>query len=237
MKYLTGKEISDGTDALKKKFQNWDSWTLRRGGAKEIIRKYVIPSSDLEVLDCGTGNGSFLRQLHSMGFTKLNGLDIDNYLSEDAKVLIQDFQKADLSFNQLSYGDNTFDLITAWCVIPHLENPFHYIREARRILKVGGMLIFSTINIASPGHRKYFSKHGEFPGYHARNNHISMITKGTLRKVIGVSFNIVGEEYLILPRIFKGFRGFFRKIGYSLFKNYFQKRWGAKMVYILQKTA
>ncbi len=235
MEYLTNKEIENKTGTLKGKFQTWDSWTLKQGNAEEIIRKYIPLSDDLEILDCGTGNGTFLKQLHTLGFTKLYATDIDNYLSDEARGFVKDFQKVDLSFDRLSYGDNKFDLITAWCVIPHLENPFHFMREVHRLLKPGGLFIFSTININSGGHRKYFYQNGELPGYHEKNNHISIITNKVLRKTAQKYFDFIGLEELIAPRIFKGALGRFRKIAFFFFKNYLQKRWGAKIAYILRR--
>lgn len=168
-------------------------------------------------------------------------MDIDDYIDPEYKKILKEFKTADLSYDKLPWQDNFFDLLTAWCLVPHLENPFNFIREAHRVLKTSGMLIFSSINVTSPSHKKYFYKTGDFPGYHERNNHISVITPAIFKKTILRYFDLVGTEYFITPRIFDGFRGRIRRVVYDLFakvprlKLWLDQRWGAKIFYILKK--
>jgi len=49
----------------------------------------------------------------------------------------------------LPYQDNTFDVVFCTEVVEHTFNPIHIIREVNRVLKKGGIFIFSVPNVAA----------------------------------------------------------------------------------------
>ncbi|MDP3800217.1 MAG: class I SAM-dependent methyltransferase, partial [bacterium] len=170
------------------------------------------------------------------------GVDIDDYLSPDNRPLIKEFKTADLSFDKIPWPDASFNVVTAWCVLPHLENPHNFVREAYRVLDSNGLYIISLVNIISWPNRKYFLTHREFPSYHANNNHIAFFTPSVFKKTVLKYFELIGTEYFITPRIFYGFKGNIRKyllkISYAISDSiggFLTARWGAKVVYILKK--
>lgn len=74
------------------------------------------------------------------------------------------------------YPDNFAHDILSVEAIEHLENPWHHFREAKRILKPGGVLILTTPNILSPKSREmwpYFNWFG--PGEWEKGEHINPI--------------------------------------------------------------
>ena len=243
MEYLNPKEIIASQKSIKEKLSKFVGPTIRHKSGIKFFSKYVGNiKKDVNVLDCGIASGGFAKDLYEAGYKNIYGVDIDNYLSPDNKPLIKEFKTADLSFDKIPWPDNSFKVVTAWCVLPHLENPHNFVREAHRVLESGGLYIISLVNIFSWPNRKYFLIHKEFPSYHVNNNHITLFTPAILKKTVLKYFDLVGTEYFITPRIFYGLRGYIRK--YLLSALYFvsqsmgdslRARWGAKIVYILRK--
>jgi ubiquinone/menaquinone biosynthesis C-methylase UbiE len=232
MEYLSPEEIKQN-DEIKTRLGKWISPTIRFGFSDYLVNKYISKDS-FKLLDCGTASGEFahiVKSLKPKG--EVYGVDIEDYRTK--KELFDGFYKVDLNIQKLPFADNSLDYITAWCVIPHLENPFNFIREANRVLKHGGLFVFSIINIISHGHRKHFYRTGEMPGFHERNNHIYLLTPTILKKTALKYFDLIGNEYLISPSIFKGLKGWGRKLLHKFFPNHMDKRWGAKVFYILKK--
>ncbi len=241
MEYLSKKELQEKNHEVRDRLIKFVGPTVRHKHAISVFNKYVSLASKPKILDCGVASGGFVDDLRAAGFREIYGVDIGDYLPEEKRPLFKDFKTADLSFDKIPWEDNFFDAMTAWCVVPHLENPYNFFREAARTLKTGGLLIISLINIASSPNRKYFLKHGEFPGFHERNNHITFFTESVFQKTVLKYFDRAGIEYFITPRIFDGFRGKIRKLISGLaslrpsWKEALENRWGPKIIYVLKK--
>jgi SAM-dependent methyltransferase len=97
----------------------------------------------LRVLDIPSGAGAFTNRLLNQQM-EVHSADIDNLM----QVANANFRRADMN-ERLPYEDNFFDAVVCIDGIEHLENPFYFIRECRRVIKSGGRLILSTPNINS----------------------------------------------------------------------------------------
>ena len=203
--------------------KSYTSWTVKEF-ASDILKKYGKGGL---LLDCGCSSGEFLKKAETLGYKPI-GLDIKNDLKYDYPFLKVDLNK------EIIKTDQKFDVLSAFCVVPHLENPYHFFREAHRILKPNGYFIFSTVNVSSHGHRQYFLKHGDLPGYHEKNNHIFILTPALMKKALLSDFELIAKEYLLHPGIFEGFRGRLRSLAIKFFPD-LRIRWTAKVVYILRK--
>jgi 2-polyprenyl-3-methyl-5-hydroxy-6-metoxy-1,4-benzoquinol methylase len=158
MKYYDPEELSSIKDELRETFsKDGSSLIINTGRARQVVSLYARKGD--AILDVGCGKGEFLKQLHDDGFTNLHGLDFDPYHD----VLLQSFKSADLSWDKMPWTDNSFDVVSGWEVIEHLENPPHFLREMRRILKPGGRLILSTPNVDGLYNRFVFLKSGDMP--------------------------------------------------------------------------
>jgi|GEM_PF-1727660 len=155
--------------------------------------------SELHALDCGTASGYFAEELGRIGIRTIAAVDIDDYRASEIRErgLIRDFQTADLSSDPLPWPDASFDLVTAWCVLPHLENPFHFVREVARVLKPGGIFFWSMPNVASLLSRKNFLRSGELERYSTKNNHIAIFTPALVEKIFSPAFRIRAREYTL----------------------------------------
>ncbi|MEK7590450.1 MAG: class I SAM-dependent methyltransferase [Patescibacteria group bacterium] len=191
MNYFTPEEIKNNKNVIKMATRS-----LPLKGRVTSIFKDHVKSSDAVVLDVGTGRGFFLSELFKGGYKNLYACDIDNYLSEEVKPILKNFQAIDLNFEKLPWPDNFFDAITAWEVLEHLENPHNAIREINRVLKPGALFMFSVPNIFHIVSRLIFLKRGVFPRWNMTNNHISVFPHGIFEKAFLKYFNLIKEGYV-----------------------------------------
>lgn len=96
------------------------------------------------ILDVGSGYGFFLAEAKNRGFQVL-GVEPSRAASEYCKkhfgieVLAEDFLGATLPAA-------SFDVITLWNVLDHLENPLAILHEISRVLRPGGAVLIRLPN-------------------------------------------------------------------------------------------
>lgn len=243
MKYFTAEELKNSKkDEVSKHLSKLSGKNVRYNLSFDVFKKYVSDKSS-KVLDLGTASGSFLQQLHDDGYQNLYAHDIDSYLPEERKKIIQEYKIAELSTQPLPWPDNNFDVVTAWCVLPHLENPFYAARDVHRILRKDGLFIFTALHLASKASIDYFKKYKNFGSYRETNNHIALLPDSVVRKTMLKFFDLVGVDYLVIPKIFDGWHGKIRKILFNLasknlkLEKALKKRWGYNICYILRKRS
>jgi SAM-dependent methyltransferase len=108
----------------------------------------LVPSLGLcpgaRLLDAPCGAGALTRSLAAAGCEVL-GVDMEDGAADS---LAERFSQADLE-KPLPFGDASFDAVLSVEGIERLENHFGFLRELRRILRPGGVLVLTTPNIAS----------------------------------------------------------------------------------------
>jgi 2-polyprenyl-3-methyl-5-hydroxy-6-metoxy-1,4-benzoquinol methylase len=100
-----------------------------------------------KLLDVGCGNGVRLARLRSMGW-EVYGQDVDRvavtYAHETFGIEAHLGRLEDMAFEERS-----FDCITLNHVIEHAHDPLALLTQARRLLKVGGLIVIVTPNTSS----------------------------------------------------------------------------------------
>lgn len=168
-------------------------WVLEAGFLNEFIEKNIPKES--HVVDIGCGPGHWLLYLHENGYKNIHGVDLDDYLVFDEIKKLGVHRKVDLTHQNLPFEDNSVDVILCMQVFEHLENAFHFERECRRVLKPGGLLIFSYPYGWSIQSRLKFLFKGNVIGYRMENSHINFLTKDIFAKCFLKDFRIIREEY------------------------------------------
>jgi ubiquinone/menaquinone biosynthesis C-methylase UbiE len=136
-----------------KKYWNWrsKSFLTDRSVAiakqwESILKELVSGSPGRLALDIGTGRGHFAVYLARLGFS-VTGIDLSekmiSYARENAtwRTLDIDFQTGDAE--ELDFDDNTFDVVVSRNLLWTLPSPDKALKEWRRVLKPGGILVVS----------------------------------------------------------------------------------------------
>ncbi len=138
---------------------------------------------DAVIVGTGIGNGELESFLLDLGFTNITGVDVDDFRHPVLKDRFH-FEPCNLSFESLPFDDESVDLITSIQVLEHLENPWNYISECRRVLKKGGRLLLSHPTSWDLPSRIRFLLNGDVHSFTDTNNHITFFTRATHRKLL-----------------------------------------------------
>lgn len=152
-------------DRLHEMYQEeyWSSDRAREFGytryladAADYLRTYRLRSRLIaarrplpgRVLDVGCAAGFFLRVMADLGWTT-TGLEISAGMCEYARgtLGLPDVRRGDLL--SVPLPAESFDVVTLWDVIEHLEDPPAHLRAARAALAPDGLLVLETQNVAS----------------------------------------------------------------------------------------
>ena len=117
--------------------------------------KYKMATKGLEpgrMLEIGCGAGDFLHTMEKHGWT-CTGIEP----SESAKEIATKKVKAKLLNPQEidKLEDESFDLITMWHVLEHVDNLKEEIKQLQRLLKKGGRLVLALPNFKSADAQYY----------------------------------------------------------------------------------
>lgn len=111
-------------------------------------------------LDVGTGSGRYLAPLRGTGASTVVGLDLSPAMLERAAAALPasraSLVRADAM--RLPFADASFDLVTAGLVVGDLSDLDGWAREAARVLRPGGHLLWSDVHPvgAASGWRRTF---------------------------------------------------------------------------------
>ncbi len=97
-------------------------------------------------LDIGCGNGKYLSFLREQGWETV-GLDRGDGCRFPREVLGHTVLDGEIW--EQNIPENSFDLVTSWWMIEHVLDPRRIVNECHRVLKPGGELIISTMNVDS----------------------------------------------------------------------------------------
>ncbi|MEO0895057.1 MAG: class I SAM-dependent methyltransferase [Bacteroidota bacterium] len=140
------QQYEDGAENYAKYTTNIGLWSSER----HVFTQYL--SHDDKILDLGCGAGRTTYGLRKLGYHKLLGVDLTAGMIKKAKMLHSHFA-TQVNFEvgdatQLKQGDHSFDAVifsfNGLMSIPRQENRLKAMKEVYRVLKEGGIFIFTT---------------------------------------------------------------------------------------------
>jgi len=154
--------------------------------ALEMLKAKLGAVSHRRVLDIATGTGAFAQRL-SDTFPSWD-VEVNDF---ESQALVAGFKKHAVDLNSIFssvISSEKYDVIIAIEIIEHLENPWQFLREIRKLLRDGGLLVLSTPNVDSTldrliflldGHPFYFGERG----YTNSGGHITQVPDWLLKMI------------------------------------------------------
>ena len=143
-----------------------------------ITNGYISQKESPRVLDIGCGDGFMTDQLVEKG-RSITGVDVSLSGLRFAKVLSSsniNYLQADAL--RLPFGGGTFDVITAFDTIEHIEKDTSFVYEVRRVLKQDGLVVITTLN-----RQRLFNRRS--------NKHWREYSARELKRLMSQSFNCI----------------------------------------------
>jgi 2-polyprenyl-3-methyl-5-hydroxy-6-metoxy-1,4-benzoquinol methylase len=136
-----------------------------------LARRISAPAKRL--LDVGCGEGGLLEFASRRGF-EATGIELSAYMAKQARRL-HGVKVIEGRLEAAGLPGETFEVVTALEVIEHLTDPLGWLREVRRILKPGGLLLLTTPNALCA------SRYGSaWLGFHMSFEHLTFFEKRTI---------------------------------------------------------
>jgi SAM-dependent methyltransferase len=164
----------------------------RRPGDRPVVFETVLRKlrkmTGGRLLDVGCGQGHFMRR--AARHYDVYGIDISPARVERARSQ-SGLQTAEVgSATSLAFPDAHFDVVCALDVVEHLETPEQFFAEAARVLRPGGILLFSTPNPDSLGHRLK----GDASFMYTDPTHVSLLERADWRRrLVAAGFAVVRD--------------------------------------------
>ena len=188
-----------------------------------------LPNKD-SLIEIGPGNGRTWHLYKEKGFSSIDFVDIENFLDDEIKA-ITDCKTCDLAFTSLPFEDNSIDVITAFEVLEHVENPWNMVREVHRVLKPGGHFLVSFPSSKDLKSRLMFLLKGDVLHFTTKNNHITFFPWAVHKKLF--SGFVTDHQVFTRMRVF-GTSKIQRLLG---FKFFFPNRalFSSKTLFVMRK--
>lgn len=145
-----------------------EHWWYR--GRRQVIRNELaaLPlNRPLEILDAGCGSGRNMVDLADFG--NVTGLELaEASVAKARSRRVGEIVQGSL-LEPLPFADGRFDLAVSFDVIEHLDDDRHALRELRRVVRPGGLLLLTV-----PAYQWLWSEHDVV------NHHRRRYTRSTL---------------------------------------------------------
>ncbi|MBU1926083.1 MAG: class I SAM-dependent methyltransferase [Candidatus Omnitrophica bacterium] len=176
-----------------------------------IVKKYSLRDS-FKILDVGTGTGQ-TTSLFKTKHNKVIGVDI---VDRRGAQYVNNFDFQLENGLELSFADESFDLVVSFDVIEHIKDAQRFVKEMMRVLKIGGKILIGTPSRLRISSRlqMMLGKKITFPRYYGTSKesgdvvHVHEYTMEELKEILGgCGANILKARGFLLGMYLVGGRG------------------------------
>ena len=120
---------------------SYDSITSSYAVGRRV--EFFVAHARGKCLEVGAGTGSISRALFEAGY-EVSATDISPNMVEEMKK--KGISAVVCDAEQLPFPDASFDTVVSSEMLYYLDSPAKFLKEAKRVLKPGGMLLVSSAN-------------------------------------------------------------------------------------------
>jgi SAM-dependent methyltransferase len=169
-----------------------------------LLAKNLMPGA--KVIDMGCGDGSFLKEMHTLGFNALVGFDQSPGL-ERAKQLGFGtfFNKSVWTFldESESKGGVDADALVMVNVLEHVTEPIRLLERVRGIMKPGALLGGTVPNDFNPLQQAFLKVKGHQPWFVHLPDHVNYFDFDSLKNTLGrIGFDVIDQSALYPLELF-----------------------------------
>lgn len=185
------------------------------------IKPYI--KEGMSILEVGSGTGELISYLQ-FTFPKIKtfGLDFSSVSISNSTMNSQKFNIpvafAEGDIQNMSFPDNTFDIVYGDQVLAHLSNVNGALREIYRVTKVGGIVAFTGANKLRPDGWYLYKKLSKTHEGYKQDSFFPWELRGLLSNAGFINKNYYGEV-LFLTRNLKLIKNLFKKSEGKIFNN------------------
>lgn len=149
----------------------WDEVIARRRSQLEAKAAVLASMKAGRLLDIGAQKGEFVWFMRDRGW-EVEGVELENSIPNPKEMPIRygDFLK-------MTYPPESFNAITAWAVLEHVDDPAMVVRRAAELLKPGGRFVALVTNFNSIQGRLMLAD--DYP------RHLTLFTRRAVRDLAG----------------------------------------------------
>ncbi|MEX2756340.1 MAG: methyltransferase domain-containing protein, partial [Candidatus Sigynarchaeota archaeon] len=159
-------------------------WSMAKRDLIDVLlghyTKNMHQGLNLQILNIGAGLGDDLKVISAFGAVHV--VDIDQRaLQLVPEDLCQEKRIADIV--DLPYPDGSFDIVTCFDVFEHVKDDARAMREVFRVLKAGGLLLFTV-----PAFQRLYSSHDRLLSHVRRYDYRDIIGRLARFTILFISY-------------------------------------------------
>jgi SAM-dependent methyltransferase len=156
-----------------------------------------------KVLDIGCGDGSFLTELHALGFSNLHGIDRGPALERARKLPFARIEDSSvwefLDRTEAAGIGSDVEVIVMVNVLEHVTEPLVMLERVHRALPAGGLLCVAVPNDFSRLQQAFLKVKGHLPWFVCLPDHLNYFDFSTLHQALTrTGFDVI-EQMALYP--------------------------------------